>query len=160
MLGIKIICVGKLKEKFYSDAVNEYTKRLGRYCRLEVEEIPECRMPEKPTEADVENALSREADRIQLRIPSGAAVITMCIEGQELDSVQLSQMIERLSVNGASKLCFIIGGSVGLHNKIKEASNFRLSMSKMTFPHHLARVMLLEQLYRSFTIIDGTKYHK
>ncbi len=160
MLSVKLICVGKLKEKFFSDATEEYIKRLRSYCRLEIEELPECRLPENPNARDIEGALAREADGIELRIPKGSAIIALCIEGTALDSVQLSLLIQRCATQGQSKLCFIIGGSAGLHPRIKELAHFRLSMSKMTFPHHLARVMLLEQLYRGFKIIEGSKYHK
>lgn len=160
MLGIKIICVGKLKEQHYYDAAEEYMRRLVSFCKLEVEELPESRLPVNPTAGDIENALLQEAGRIELRIPQNCAVITLCIEGSQLDSEQLSQMLEKFALSGRSKLCFIIGGSLGLHSRIKRRAGFSLSMSRMTFPHHLARVMLLEQLYRGFKIAEGSKYHK
>lgn len=160
MLGIKIICVGRLKEQFYSDAAAEYIKRLGTLCKMEVEELPESRLPVSPSKADMESALSQEADRIELRLPSNSATIALCIEGTMLDSEQLSQLLQKFANIGKSRLCFIIGGSLGLHSRIKQRADFCLSMSRMTFPHHLARVMLFEQLYRGFKITEGSKYHK
>jgi len=160
MLSVKLICIGKLKEKFYSDAVNEYKKRLSACCRLEIEELPEQRLPESPSASEIEAALSREAAAVFSRIPAGALLVSMCVEGESMTSEQLSRFISQSAVSGASRLCFVIGGSYGLHESVKSASRLRLSMSAMTFPHHLARVMLLEQLYRSFKILDGSKYHK
>lgn len=160
MFNIKILCVGKLKEKFYADAVSEYIKRLGAYCRLEIEELAESRLSNAPSDAEIAAALAKEAASIKLRIPKDALVIAMCIEGKELDSKQLSDFIELCGVNGKNRLCFVIGGSVGLDDSIKKEAALQLSMSRMTFPHHLARVMLLEQLYRGFKIAEGAKYHK
>jgi 23S rRNA (pseudouridine1915-N3)-methyltransferase len=160
MLGIKLICVGKLKEQYYYDAAEEYMRRLISFCKLEVEELPESRLPVNPTAGDIENALLQEAGRIELRIPQNCAIITLCIEGSQIDSEQLSQMLEKFAISGRSRLCFIIGGSLGLHSRIKRRADFSLSMSRMTFPHHLARVMVLEQLYRAFQIKEGTRYHK
>lgn len=160
MFNIKIICVGKLKEKFFADAVAEYVKRLGAYCRIEIEELPESRLSGAPSQAEIDAALAREAGGLKLRIPKDALLIAMCIEGRELDSRQLSEFIELCGVKGKNRICFIIGGSLGLDESIKNEAALKLSMSKMTFPHHLARVMLLEQLYRSFKIAEGAKYHK
>lgn len=160
MLGIKLICVGKLKEQYYYDAAEEYIRRLISFCKIEVEELPESRLSLNPSSGDIENALLQEAGRIELRIPQNCAVITLCIEGTQLDSEQLSQMLEKFALAGRSRLCFIIGGSHGLHSSIKKKADFSISMSRMTFPHHLARVMLLEQLYRGFKISEGSKYHK
>lgn len=160
MLNIKIICVGKLKEKFYIAAAAEYMKRLGALCRLEVEELPESRLPAQPSEAEVEAALRREGESIALRIPSGALTVALCVEGKQLSSVRFSQFLEACALKGRSKLCFLIGSSVGLSEEVKEKAEVRMSMSEMTFPHHLARIMLLEQLYRAFQIRDGSKYHK
>jgi 23S rRNA (pseudouridine1915-N3)-methyltransferase len=160
MLSIKIICVGKMKEAFFADAVSEYQKRLTGYCRLDIEEIPETRVPVNPSEAEIDAALAKEADGIELRIPQGALLAALCIEGKQLDSLQLSKFISLCAVQGKSRLCFVIGGSLGLHRRIKASAQVLLSMSKMTFPHHLARVMLLEQLYRGFKIAEGSKYHK
>ena len=160
MLSIKVICVGKLKEKFWTDAAAEYTKRLSAYCRLEIEELPETRLPANPSAAEIDAALAKEGAGIALRVPQGALTIALCVEGKELDSEQLSKFTELCASQGKSRLCYIIGGSFGLHEGVKKASALRLSMSKMTFPHHLARVMLLEQLYRGFKISEGAKYHK
>ncbi len=160
MLNIKIICVGKLKEKFYLAAAAEYMKRLGSLCRLEVEELPESRLPSQPSAAEVEAALQKEGESIALRIPSGALTVALCVEGKQLSSVRFSQFLEACALKGRSKLCFLIGSSEGLSEEIKEKADLRLSMSEMTFPHQLARSMLLEQLYRAFQIRDGSRYHK
>ena len=160
MLNIKIICVGKLKEKFYLDAAAEYQKRMSGLCRLEVEELPETRLSAEPSAAEVEAALHREAESIFLRIPSGAATIALCVEGKSVDSVGFSQFLEMCAVKGKSRLCFVIGGSLGLHQEVKDRAALQLSFSPMTFPHHLVRVLLLEQLYRAFQIQLGSKYHK
>ncbi len=151
MLNIKIICVGRLKEKFYISAADEYLKRLGAFCKITVEEVPESK---------ADNPLLKEAEGIAAKIPQGAYIAAMCIEGKEFDSPEFSKVIEKCALDGNSKLCFIIGGSLGLHESIKQRADLRLSMSKMTFPHHLARVMLLEQIYRAFKISEGGKYHK
>ena len=160
MLTVKIICVGKLKEKFYADASGEYLKRLGAYCRPEIVEIAETRLPEKPSESETAAALAKEAAAIRQCVPKGAAVIAMCIEGKQMSSAELAEMLSAYAGGGVSKLCFIIGGSCGLDEELKKSADVRMSMSRMTFPHHLARVMLLEQLYRGFNICGGGKYHK
>ena len=162
MLSINIICVGKLKESFYTDATNEYIKRLGRYCKPEITEIPEFRLPAVPTESQIENALEKESAAIEARLTStgSAKTIVLCVEGDETDSPGLAQMLVDCTVRGTSRINFIIGGSYGLHETIKKAANVRLSLSKMTFPHNLTRVILLEQLYRAFKITEGGKYHK
>ena len=160
MLNVKLICVGKLKERFYADAVSEYTKRLGAYCHMEITELTETRLPENPSDNEIRAALSKEAEMIRVSIPKGAALIAMCIEGKEYSSEELSALLDRMAGNGVSKLCFVIGGSCGLDEDLKKEAAVRLSMSRMTFPHHLARVMLLEQIYRAFNISGGGKYHK
>ena len=160
MLNIKIICVGKLKEKFYVAAAAEYCKRLGAFCHLEVEELPESRLPAQPSEAEIAAALKREGESIALRIPAGAFTVALCVEGKQLSSVRFSQFLEACALKGRSRLCFLIGGSEGLSEEIKERAEARMSMSEMTCPHHLARIMLLEQLYRAFQIRDGSRYHK
>ncbi len=160
MLNIKIICVGKLKEKFYLAAAAEYQKRLTTLCRLEIEELPESRLSAEPSAAEISAALKKEAESILLRVPAGAVTVAMCIEGRELDSVKFSQMLDMCALNGKSKICFLIGGSVGLDEELKQRADLRISMSPMTFPHHLARIMLLEQIYRGFQISSGSKYHK
>jgi len=157
MLGIDLICVGKLKEKFFSDAVEEYRKRLGAYCKLNIVEVPET-----PAESfsEISKALKAEAERISSKIPKDAHIICMCIEGKLLSSEELSKTVAELKVRGVSRLCIIIGGSNGIDEEIKKRAALRLSMSKMTFPHHLARVMMLEQVYRAFKIEEGSNYHK
>lgn len=160
MLQIRLICVGKLKEKFYLEACREYLNRLSGYCKMDVEEIPETRLLDRPSEAEVAAALKVEAEAIAGKLTKGAAVIALCIGGTQLDSEKLSARLEKFASEGISRLCFVIGGSFGLHPTVKEKADLKLSMSPMTFPHHLARVMLLEQIYRSFKIIEGGKYHK
>lgn len=160
MISITIICIGKLKEKYLRDACEEYKKRLTAYCRLNVIELAAEKLSDNPSEKEIKNALDEEAKRILSKIPENARVYSMCIEGKQLTSVQLSEKIENEAVSGISHIVFVIGGSFGLSDKIKEKSDVRLSMSKMTFPHQLARVMLLEQIYRSIQISAGTKYHK
>ncbi len=160
MQTIQLICVGKLKEKFYADAAAEYAKRLGAYCKLTVWELPEERLPDKPSPAQIDAALDREGGRILAKLPPGAAVVALCVEGTALSSEELAARMEKWAVQGVSQLAFLIGGSFGLHPKVKSRAALRLSMSPMTFPHHLARVMALEQIYRAFKINEGSSYHK
>ena len=160
MQKISLICVGKLKEPFYAAAVAEYQKRLTRHCKLEILELPEQRLGDDPSPAEIEQALACEAAVIEEKLPRSATLIAMCIEGKLLSSTELSETITRLGATGSSQLVFLIGGSFGLHPRIKEQAALRLSMSPMTFPHHLARVMLLEQIYRAYQIAGGSKYHK
>ena len=160
MQKVTVLCVGKLKEKFYTEASAEYVKRLGRHCKIEIVELPEFRLPEAPSEGDVQRALTQEAAAIREKLPKGGAVIAMCIEGKLLSSEDLSKKLEQLAVSGKTQLTFLIGGSFGLHQSIKDTADLKLSMSPMTFPHHMARVMLLEQIYRAYQISDGTRYHK
>jgi len=160
MQKVTVLCVGKLKEKFYTEASTEYVKRLGRHCKIEIVELPEFRLPEAPSDGDVQRALAQEAAAIREKLPKGGAVIAMCIEGKLLSSEDLSKKLEQLAVSGKTQLTFLIGGSFGLHQTIKDMADLKLSMSPMTFPHHMARVMLLEQIYRAYQISDGTRYHK
>lgn len=160
MLNVTLICVGKMKEKFYLDAAAEYAKRLGGYCRLKVVELPECRLPQAPSRGDVNAALAREGEQILARLPKSGKVIAMCVEGQALDSPGLADKLARWALDGASDVTFVVGGSFGLSQAVKSRADLRLSMSAMTFPHHLARVMLLEQIYRAFKIQEGSGYHK
>lgn len=160
MQTVTLLCVGKLKEAFYEQAVKEYAKRISGSCRLEIEELPENRLPASPSAAEIENALAREAEQIEAHIPKGAAVIAMCIEGNKLSSEAFSGLLTDYGMKGYSRLCFVIGGSFGLAESLKKRADARISMSPMTFPHHLARVMLLEQLYRGYQIAAGTRYHK
>ena len=160
MIDIKVICVGKMKEKFYIAAAEEYVKRLGAYSKISVLELPEERLSDKPSQAQIDAALDREADRILDKIPAGAAVIALCVEGQTMPSEALAEKLDRWTVQGKSQFVFLIGGSFGMHPRVKQRADLRLSMSPMTFPHHLARVMVLEQIYRAFKINEGSSYHK
>ena len=160
MQRVTVLCVGKLKEKFYIDAAAEYVKRLQRHCKLELIELPEQRLPDDPSPAEIQKALCAEGDAIREKLPKGGAVIALCIEGQPCSSQELSRRMADLAVQGKTQLTFLIGGSVGLDEDLKRRADWRLSMSPMTFPHHMARIMLLEQIYRAYQIADGTKYHK
>lgn len=160
MLEITLICVGRLKEKFYQEAAAEYIKRLGAYAKVTVTELPEAKRAADPTAGDTKRALEREAEAIISAIPRGAALVALCVEGQEVSSEEFSALIAGLASSGVSKLAFVIGGSDGLCPSVKAAARLRLSMSRMTLPHHLARVMLLEQLYRAMNLASGGKYHK
>ena len=160
MQKVTLICVGKLKEKFYAQATAEYAKRLSRFCKLEIVELPESRLSDSPSPAEISQALTAEAALIEAKLPKGSALVAMCIEGEELSSPQLAEKMRQFAVSGVSNLTFLIGGSVGLAPALKARADLRLSMSPMTFPHHLARVMLLEQIYRAYQIQAGSRYHK
>ena len=160
MLSVTLLCVGKLKEPYFRSAVEEYQKRLGAFCRFSVEELTEQRLPEDPSEKEIAAALDREAAELARRIPEGAAVCCFCVEGKPLSSEELSAQLGRWQSGGKSRVCFVIGGSFGLSEALKRRADLRLSVSKMTFPHHLFRVMAAEQIYRAFTILEGRKYHK
>lgn len=160
MLNVTVICVGKLKEKFYQQAAAEYVKRLSRYCRLEMVELAEQKLPKNPSPGEITAALDKEGDAIRGKIPPNASVVALCVEGRTRSSEELAQLISAWEHNAAKHLVFVIGGSYGLHPSVKSEAWVRLSMSPMTFPHHLARVMLLEQVYRAFKIQEGSEYHK
>lgn len=161
MMSINIIAVGKLKEEYLRDASSEYSKRLSGFCRLNITELPESRLSDNPSEKEIQIALSNEARLIEEQINKKPALnIAMCIEGKQLSSEELSQKIVDAGINGKSTINFIIGSSFGISPKIKSKADFKLSMSRMTFPHQLARILLLEQIYRSFHISGGGKYHK
>ena len=160
MQKITIICVGKLKEKFYIEAAAEYMKRLQRHCDLALIELPETRLGDQPSDAEIRQALSGEAELIRQKIPKGSAVTALCIEGKSCDSETLSRHLAEFALAGRSGVTFLIGGSFGLDDTLKKQADWRLSMSPMTFPHHMARIMLLEQVYRAYQIAAGTKYHK
>ena len=147
MLGVKLICCGKLKEKFYKDACAEYEKRLSTMCRLTVLRVPE-------------EGLKKEAETILGNVPQGAYLIAMCVEGRQVSSENAAKKLSELQNRGVSQICIVIGSSEGLHESVKARADARLSMSEMTFPHHLAQVMTLEQLYRALSINAGSKYHK
>lgn len=160
MVDITLICVGKLKEKFYADACGEYVKRLGGYCKLNVVELPEQKLPKNPSLGEIQGALEREGDAIRGKIPANSSVVAMAIEGRMRSSEELAELISDWARSASKHLVFVIGGSYGLHPSVKAGAWRTLSMSPMTFPHHLARVMLLEQIYRAFKIQEGADYHK
>lgn len=160
-MNINIIAIGKLKESYLREAAYEYSKRLSGFCKLNIIEIPESRLSENPGEKEIQNALTNEARLIEEQINKKSALnIALCIEGRQLSSEELSQKISGAGVNGKSTINFIIGSSFGISHDVKSKADFKLSMSKMTFPHQLARVLLLEQIYRAFQISSGGKYHK
>ncbi|MGN0453153.1 MAG: 23S rRNA (pseudouridine(1915)-N(3))-methyltransferase RlmH [Ruminococcus sp.] len=160
MQSVNIICIGKLKEKYLSDAVKEYSTRLTPFCKFSVIELDEYRLPDKPSQAQIKIALEEEGKKILAKITKNSYVVPMCIEGKNISSEELAQKLSDVAVEGKSTVDFIIGGSFGLSEEVKSAGNFKLSMGKMTFPHQLARVMLSEQIYRAFQIMSGGKYHK
>ncbi|MCQ4021428.1 MULTISPECIES: 23S rRNA (pseudouridine(1915)-N(3))-methyltransferase RlmH [unclassified Ruminococcus] len=160
MLSVKILCVGKLKEKYLRDACLEYSKRLGAFCRLEIAELAEERISDNPSQSEINRVIEAEGKRLLQKAEKCDAIIAMCIEGKQLSSPELAEFIDKTAVSGVSSIAFVIGGSYGLCDEIKAKSRLKLSMSKMTFPHQLARVMVLEQLYRAFQISSGGKYHK
>lgn len=160
MSSITLIAVGKLKEKYYLEAVREYEKRLGAYCRFQLVELPEHRLPEDPKPEEIRQGLVREAQAIFQAIPKGAWFCVLTPEGKELSSEALAEKLQKLKTEGKSHFCFLIGSSFGMDGKVKARADFRLSFGPMTFPHHLMRVMALEQLYRAEAIQAGSRYHK
>lgn len=160
MFHITLITVGKLKERYYAAAADEYIRRLGAYCKFELIELPECRLPDDPNGTQIAAGLAREAEQIEAKLPRGAWFCVLTPEGTELSSEGLAERLQAEKLNGRSAACFLIGSSFGIDARIKRMADFRLSFSKMTFPHHLMRVMALEQLYRAESILAGTKYHK
>ena len=160
MLNVNIICLGRLKEDYLRAACKEYEKRLGTMCKLTISELEPVNLPQNPSDKQVENALSKEAEMIEAKMLKNAVTYAMCIEGKQRSSEELAQEFSDIAVGGRSAVNFIIGSSFGLAPEIKAKADYRLSMSKMTFPHQLARVMLLEQIYRAHSINAGSKYHK
>lgn len=160
MFEITLITMGKLKEKFYLSAAAEYEKRLKGYCRFQIIELPECRLPENPSAAEISAGLDKEAEWILSKIPKGAWFCIFTPEGKLLSSEALADKMKSVKNSGKSSACFLIGSSFGIAPSIKSKADFQLSMSPMTFPHHLARIMVLEQLYRAEAIQAGSKYHK
>ena len=158
-MTVSLICIGKLKEKYWRDACAEYEKRLSAFCRFQIVELPESRLPDTPSEAQKKAALEEEGKRI-LAAAGNAHLIALCIEGKEQSSERLASTVQELSIRGVSSLAFCIGSSFGLSPRVKQAAQLRLSFSPMTFPHQLARVMLCEQIYRVFQINTNGKYHK
>ena len=160
MLSIHLICVGKLKEKFYLEACAEYQKRLSGCCSFTLTELPEERLPAAPSPARIAAALEREAEAIRSKIPANSRLICLCVEGKPRSSPELARLVADFAQSGRRHLVFVIGGSFGLAESLKREAWLKLSMSPMTFPHHLARVMVLEQIYRAFKINEGSSYHK
>lgn len=159
-MKITVLCVGKIKEKYFTMAIDEYSKRLGRYIKLEIVEVADEKTPDGVSEA-VENAIrDKEGKRLLANLKEDSYVITLEIEGKMLDSVELADKIEKIGVSGKGHITFVIGGSLGLSDEVKEKSDYKLSFSKMTFPHQLMRVVLLEQIYRSYRILGNEPYHK
>lgn len=159
-MRITVVCVGKIKEKFYVQAIEEYAKRLSRYCKLEFVELPDEKTPENAGEQINASIKAKEGDRILSVLRDDAYVIALAIEGNMLDSVQFSEKLEKLAVGSVSHIMFVIGGSLGLDTRVLSRADYKLSFSKMTFPHQLMRVVLLEQIYRAYRIIRGEPYHK
>ncbi len=160
MFDITLICMGKLKEPFYLSAAAEYAKRLGGYCKFTLLELPEARLPENPSPAEISGGLNKEADLILAKIPKGAWFCVFTPEGKSMTSEAFAGTLANVKSSGKSSACFLIGSSFGIAPKVKERADLQLSMGKMTFPHHLARIMVLEQLYRAEAIQAGSKYHK
>ncbi len=158
MFTVNIIAVGRLKEEYLRMASAEYAKRLQAFCTLRITEIDECRLSDRPSEKEIKNALETEAKSIMKH--AGGFIVPMCIEGKQMKSEALSAKFEEIAVSGCSEISFVIGSSYGLADSVKNSANLRLSMSEMTFPHQLARIMLLEQVYRAFMISSGKSYHK
>ncbi len=159
MIGVKLITLGTLKEAYWRDAAAEYEKRLGAFCRLEIVQLKEERLSENPSDGEIRQALEREAAKILAQIPPKAYRIALCVEGKQLTSEELAQRLEQIGETHG-EVCLIIGSSFGLADSVKNSCQMRLSVSKLTFPHQLMRVLLLETVYRGFNIIRGTRYHK
>ena len=160
MFNITLIAMGKLKEKFYLTAAAEYEKRMKLYCQFQIIELPEAYLSDNPSPAEISLALEKEADVILSKIPKGAWFCTLTPEGKQLSSEDLADKLKDVKISGKSSVCFLIGSSFGMSPRLKAIADLQLSMSKMTFPHHLARGMVLEQLYRAESIQAGSKYHK
>lgn len=159
-MNIQIVCIGKLKEKYWEDAIKEYSKRLKRFANLEIIELKEARLPENASAADEEKVKQLEGEEILKKIKKGTYVITLEIKGKELSSEELAKKFADLALEGKGDIALVIGGSLGLSPEVSQRANFKLSFSKMTFPHQMMRVVLLEQIYRSFKINNNETYHK
>ena len=160
MININFIVLGKLKEKYMKDFSAEYEKRLSGYCKLTVTELEPVKLSDNPSEQEIKNALAKETQMIKAKIPKNSFVFSMCIEGKQMSSEELSKKLEDIALTGKNNITFIIGSSFGLSDEIKQMSDYKFSMSKMTFPHKLARIMLTEQVYRALSITNNAKYHK
>lgn len=159
MMNVTVIAVGKLKESYLRDGCSEYIKRLGAYAKVNVVEINEERVSDNPSQSEIDRVIQKEGERIISKIPKGSVVIPLCIEGREYSSPDFSQLVETVSMQSSS-VCFVIGGSFGLSDNVKAMGKYKLSFGKMTLPHQLARMVLLEQIYRAFSILNNSKYHK
>lgn len=159
MISVNVICVGKLKESYLKDGCAEYIKRLSAFAKVSVIEIAEERCSDNPSDSEIKNVIEKEGSRIAAKIPKGSLVIPLCIEGKEYSSPGFSSEIEKFSMNYSS-ISFVIGGSFGLSDDVKSLGKMKLSFGKMTLPHQLARMVLLEQIYRAFSISNNSKYHK
>ncbi len=159
MIKITIIALGKLKEKYLREAVGEYSKRLSRYCSFDIIELPPRQLDDSPSEKEIDAALESEAANIEKHIPKDAFVCALCVEGKQMESEAFAQLFSR-NMSQGKNMCFIIGSSFGLCDSVKRRADMRLSVSEMTFPHQLFRVMLCEQIYRAFKICEGSRYHK
>ena len=159
MVGVKFITLGTLKEQYLREAAAEYEKRLSAFCKIQIIQLKEEKLPDSPTDGEIEKALEREAEKVMAEIPPRAYKVAMCVEGKQLSSEELAQKLGEISERYGD-VCFIIGSSHGLSDKVKKACDARISVSKLTFPHQLMRVLLFEAVYRGFNILKGTKYHK
>lgn len=160
MQTVNIICIGKIKEKYWTDAIKEYTKRLSPFCKFNIIELDEEKVNSNPNQTQIKTVLNAEGKRILSKLSKNSYVIPMCIEGKQLSSTELADKLSEVALSGKSSIDFIIGGSWGLSDEVKGKADFKLSMSKMTFPHQMARVVLCEQIYRAFEINSNGKYHK
>lgn len=159
-MKITVLCVGKIKEKYFTAGIAEYVKRLSRYCKLEIIEVSDEKTPDQASENEEKQIKEKEGERILKNIKDDAYVMALAIDGKQLDSVEFSKKIEQLGVNGVSHILFIIGGSLGLDDRVLKRADFKISFSKMTFPHQMMRMVLLEQVYRGYRIMKGEPYHK
>lgn len=159
-MRITVVCVGKIKEKYFTMGIDEYSKRLSRYCKLEIIQVPDEKTPDNASEAEELMIKKKEGERILKNIKDNAYVIALAIEGKMLTSEELADKIDKLGVGGDSHIAFVIGGSLGLDDEVLKRADFKLSFSKMTFPHQMMRMVLLEQVYRGYRIINGEPYHK
>ena len=160
MINITVAAVGRIKEKFYTEAIEEYSKRLKRYCKLNIVEVKDEPTPDSPSQREREIVLNSEGKRLLDKIPKSAYVVALCIEGKNMSSERFAEFIQNTATEGKGDIVFVIGGSMGICDEIKNRADFKLSFSEMTFPHQLMRVILFEQIYRAFNIAEGGKYHK
>ena len=159
-MNVKILCVGKIKEKFYTQAIEEYTKRLSKYCSLSIVEVPDEKTSENASDTEIDIVKDKEGERLLKHINERDFVIALAILGKQMDSVEFSKYIEGLGIQGKSSIAFVIGGSLGLSDNVLKRADYQISFSKMTFPHQLMRVILAEQIYRAMRIMKNEPYHK